>query len=211
MFSILQNNLVYVKWPCLQGKSKMRRKGYNSLMIEKPILTGANVILRPIVKEDAAGMFAALADEDGMRLTGTQATFTFEQVEAFCARLLADPDRLDYAITLPDDPRYIGEVVLNGIDWDNRNANFRIALGSSHHYGKGYGTEATRLIIDHGFRVLNLHRIELEVYDFNPRAQRVYEKVGFVKEGVKRDVLLWDGQYQSAIVMSMLRPEYLAR
>jgi RimJ/RimL family protein N-acetyltransferase len=101
--------------------------------------------------------------------------------------------------------------VLNEIDWLNRSANFRIALASQQFFGKGYGSEATQLIIDYGFRQLNLHRIELEVFDFNPRAQHVYEKVGFVKEGVRRDVLLWQGQYHSAITMSLLAPEYLAR
>ncbi|NIW45005.1 MAG: N-acetyltransferase, partial [Gammaproteobacteria bacterium] len=68
--------------------------------------------------------------------------------------------------------------------------------------------EATRLILEYGFRTLKLHRIELEVYDFNPRAQHVYEKVGFIKEGVRRDVLLWEGLYHSAIVMSILAHEF---
>ena len=58
-------------------------------------------------------------------------------------------------------------------------------------------------------KFLDLHRIELEVYDFNPRAIHVYKKAGFIQEGIRRDVLLWDGKYQSAIVMSMLKSDYL--
>lgn len=177
-------------------------------MLDKPILEGTKINLRPITVEDAAGMFASLSDEESMRLTGTQASFTFEQVQKFCERISKADDRADYAITLKDDPAYIGEVVLNDIDWENRSASFRIALGSSAHFGKGYGSEATRLIVDYGFRVLKLHRIELEVYDFNPRAQHVYEKIGFKREGVRRDVLFWDGAYQSAIIMSILEDEY---
>ncbi|MFT5195456.1 MAG: RimJ/RimL family protein N-acetyltransferase [Candidatus Promineifilaceae bacterium] len=181
--------------------------------MEKPILTGEKVILRPITVADAAGMFASLADEESMRLTGTQGTFTFGQVEAFCEKISKTDDRADYAITLKDDPEssYIGEVVLNEIDDENRSASFRIAMSGSAYFGKGYGSEATRLIIDYGFSTLNLHRIELEVYDFNPRAQHVYEKCGFVKEGVKRDVLFWDGRYQSAIIMSILEDEWRKR
>jgi len=49
------------------------------------------------------------------------------------------------------------------------------------------------------------------VYDFNPRAQHVYEKIGFVREGVRRDVLFWEGKYQSGIIMSLLGHEYLSR
>jgi len=105
----------------------------------------------------------------------------------------------------------VGEVVLNEIDWHNRTANFRIALFAEKYFGQGYGSQATDLILQYGFTQLDLHRIELEVYDFNPRAIHVYEKAGFVREGVKRDVLLWDGVYQSAIVMSILKPEYEQR
>ena len=97
---------------------------------------------------------------------------------------------------------------MNDIDVRNRSANFRIMLLDEIHFGKGYGTEATKLILKHGFGQLNLHRIDLEVYDFNPRAARVYEKAGFVREGVKRDVLFWDGAYHGAIVMSILKPEF---
>jgi RimJ/RimL family protein N-acetyltransferase len=177
-------------------------------MLDKPSLVGTNVVLRPITAADAEAMFASLSDEESMRLTGTQATFTFDQVEQYCRRIATADDRLDYAITRKDDPTYLGEVVLNEIDWTNRSANFRIALAGKALFGQGLGTEATRLMIDHGMHTLKLHRIELEVYDFNPRAQRVYEKVGFVREGVRRDVLLWQGEYHSAIVMSILRSEY---
>ncbi len=177
-------------------------------MLEKPTLSGTRITLRPITVADATPMFTSLSDKESMRLTGTQASFTFEQVEKYCQRIVTADNRIDLVITLKDDPAYLGEVVLNDIDWQNRSASFRIALAHEKLFGQGYGTEATRLIIDYGFKVLNLHRIELEVYDFNPRAQHVYEKVGFVKEGVRRDVLLWDGVYQSAITMSILAPEY---
>jgi RimJ/RimL family protein N-acetyltransferase len=153
-------------------------------------------------------MFASLSDAESMRLTGTQQTFTFEQIQQYCQRVAQADDRADYAITLQAAPTYLGEVVLNQIDWQNRSASFRIALASEKLFGRGYGTEATRLILDYGFQQLKLHRIGLEVYDFNPRAQHMYEKVGFVQEGMLRDVLLWDGVYHSAIVMSILENEY---
>lgn len=177
-------------------------------MLEKPALTGDRLILRPITVADAAPMFASLSDKESMRLTGTQQTFTLAQVEQYCQKIVAAEDRADFAITLKGDPTYLGEAVLNEIDWLNRSASFRIALASEKLFGRGYGTEAIRLILAYGFQTLNLHRIELEVYDFNPRAQHVYEKVGFVHEGVRRDVLLWDGAYQNAIVMSILEDEY---
>lgn len=179
-------------------------------MLEKPILKGERVILRPIDASDADAMFAGLGDEESMRLTGTQQSFTLKQVRAFCARVRDADDRLDYAITL-EDGRYRGEVVLNDIDWTNRSANFRIAVPGPEDRGKGYGTEATRLLLRHAFDALALHRIELGVFDFNSRAQHVYKKLGFVQEGVSRDALLWEGEYHDAIQMSLLEPDYRAK
>jgi len=178
-------------------------------MLNKPLLFGSKTVLRPITANDAEAMFASLSDKESMRLTGTQESFTFEQVQRFCARIEKAEDRADYAITLKDSSDYLGEAVLNDIDWRNRSANYRIALASERLFGKGYGTEATRLIIEYGIRTLQLHRIELEVYDFNPRARHVYEKAGFKFEGVRRDVLWWEGEYHDSILMSILDHEYL--
>lgn len=170
----------------------------------KPTLTGERIVLRPITEKDATAIFAVSADAEVMRLTGTQQTFTLEQIKQHCQRIASAEDRFDFAITLKGDDTYRGEAVLNQIDWVNRSANYRIALANASLFGNGYGSEATRLVVEYGLRTLQLHRIELELYDFNPRAQHVYEKVGFVREGVRRDVLLWDGVYHSAIIMAIL-------
>jgi RimJ/RimL family protein N-acetyltransferase len=86
---------------------------------------------------------------------------------------------------------------------DNRSCSFRILLQGPRFFGRGLGTEATRLALDYAFG-LGVHRVELEVYDFNPRARRVYEKAGFRHEGTKREALLWDGSWVDAHVMAIL-------
>lgn len=179
-------------------------------MLDKPVLKSDKITLRPITENDAEAVFAGLSDEEAMRLTGTQETFTLEQIRAFCVRVAQADDRLDYAITLPDDPRYRGEVVLNEISWTNRSANFRIAISGAANRGKGYGTAAAQLVLRHAFDTLGLHRISLEVFGFNSGAQHVYKKLGFVQEGVLRDALLWKGRYHNAIQMSLLAPDYRA-
>lgn len=73
---------------------------------------------------------------------------------------------------------------------------------------RGLGTGATRLILAHGFETVGLHRIELSVYTFNPRARRVYDKVGFVYEGTMRDALLCEGEWIDADTMSILESEW---
>lgn len=104
--------------------------------------------------------------------------------------------------------QFAGEVVLNELDRDNQACNFGILLCGDSDRGRGLGTEATRLILAHAFESVGLHRVDLEVYQFNPRARRVYEKVGFIYEGIRRAALLWDGEWIDAHVMSILaRPQ----
>jgi RimJ/RimL family protein N-acetyltransferase len=136
---------------------------------------------------------------------------TRDDVERYLQRQIAadDNSRASFMIDLPDDSRPIGEVVINQIDHDNNNANIRIAIFSPQDYGAGYGSEAMRLMVDYGFRVLKLHRIELDVFTFNPRAVHVYEKIGFKREGLLREVMLYDGTYHDAIIMSILDREWI--
>jgi RimJ/RimL family protein N-acetyltransferase len=176
---------------------------------DKPTLHGKAITLRPIVKEDAEAMLESTRDEESNRLTGTQQTFTREQIEKWCENLATQEGRVDCAIVSKETGEYLGEVVLNHIDEVNRSANFRIALKGSKYYGRGIGTEAARLMVGYGFKVLELHRIDLEVFTFNPRALHVYEKLGFVREGVRREVLLLDGTYYDAIIMGLLRREFI--
>jgi len=111
---------------------------------------------------------------------------------------------------LRDTDEIIGDIAIQGIDSMNRNASIRIAISNNGHQGKGYGQEAMKLMLDYGFGILNLHRIELNVFAFNDRATHVYEKLGFVKEGVNRDALYYNHQYHDSITMSIFEDEYRA-
>ena len=169
-------------------------------------MVGERVLLRPIVASDADDMWVDLDDEEANRLTGTHGTFTREQIDRWCADRADAPDRLDLAVIERRTGAWSGEVVINEWDPDNRSCSFRIAL-SQHARNRGLGTEATRLIVDHVFDELPVNRLELEVYAFNPRAVAIYEKVGFRREGVRRDALLWDGEFVDAIMMSVIRSD----
>lgn len=102
----------------------------------------------------------------------------------------------------------VGDIALQDIDTMNRSANIRIAINRQQHQGKGFGTEALRLMLDYGFGILNLHRIELNVFAFNERAIHVYEKLGFRREGVQREALFYDHKYRDSILMSILGDEF---
>ncbi|GAA3293099.1 GNAT family N-acetyltransferase [Arthrobacter citreus] len=198
-----------------------------NLFASQATLTTARLRLEPLGPEHFDGVWASLHDPEARRLTGTHAEFTPDQIRAWLAGLSGHHDRADWAvIRLADDQhpedrspndqhdqpreqhhrkeRYLGEVVLNDLDPDNASVGFRIALAPAEVLGQGYGTEATRAVVAHAFDDLGLHRVALEVFAFNPRAQRAYEKAGFTVEGRQRDALRWDGEWVDAVSMAIL-------
>jgi RimJ/RimL family protein N-acetyltransferase len=181
----------------------------------KPTLTGERVVLRPFVDDDLAVMSEAIADPEVGRLTGSVHSSTVAPDEGFSEERMREwygsrneqSDRLDLAIVDRGGNECVGEAVLNEWEPENASCNFRILIGPRGR-DRGLGTEATRLLLAHAFETVGLHRVSLEVYAFNPRAQRAYEKVGFVPEGVRRDALRFDGQWVDSLLMSVLAPEW---
>ena len=184
----------------------------------KPTLAGQRAILRPFADADTPALLAALGDPEVRILTGSvhdeeaarkPATPEEEKIvrEWYATRNDTD-DRLDLAVADKASGACVGEAVLNQWDPGSQSCNFRILIGPSGQ-NRGLGSEATRLIVGYGFDQLGLHRISLEVYAFNPRARRAYEKAGFRAEGVLRESLRYGGQWIDATVMSILAPEWL--
>jgi RimJ/RimL family protein N-acetyltransferase len=186
----------------------------------KPTLGGELAVLRPFTEADLPAMREALLDPESRILTGSvhdEAAAHAPQAPGEEA-ILRDwyltrndqADRLDLAVTDKATGACVGEAVLNQWDPGNESCNFRILVGPRGR-GLGLGSEATRLIVGHGFEHLRLHRISLEVYAFNPRARRAYEKAGFRPEGVLRESLRYNGAWIDATVMSVLASEWPAR
>jgi RimJ/RimL family protein N-acetyltransferase len=121
------------------------------------------------------------------------------------------PDTITLAIALKDGDEHIGGTGLHEIRWKDRAGSFGIFIGPAAQREKGYGTEVTRLIVRYAFESLNFNRLELLVYANNPRAIKVYEKVGFVHEGTRRENVFIDGAYVDELIYSMLAREYFAQ
>ena len=102
----------------------------------------------------------------------------------------------------------IGNTGFASFDDTARSAEVGIVIGEKEYWNQGYGTEAMRLMLKHGFESLNLHRIMLRVYAYNKRAIRSYEKVGFVQEGTLRQAIYRKGQYHDVLLMSVLQSEW---
>ena len=177
----------------------------------KPTLVGDLVTLRPITADDA-GPIDVLCREDGEipRLTGSVHSSTetldgppLDELREIYGSWATAQDRLVLAVIDNVSGDLVGEVVLHEWDEGNRSCAFRTLIGRAGR-DRGLGTEATRLVVAHGLGPMGLHRISLEVYDVNPRARRVYEKVGFVHEGTGREALLFDGEWVDVHYMAIL-------
>jgi RimJ/RimL family protein N-acetyltransferase len=189
--------------------SDPRRSAAGPDFLTKPVLTGDLVTLRCVTASDLPTLRGLWEDAEIRRLTGSHPGEPADEarLHAWYATRVGQGDRLDLAVVDNATGAVVGEAALNGWDADNESCSFRIALLPGHH-GRGLGTEATRLICGHGFEKLGLHRISLEVFTFNPRARRSYEKAGFVAEGTLREALSWQGAWVDATLMSILAGEW---
>jgi len=120
-----------------------------------------------------------------------------------------NPARVFFAIRTLKDDRIIGEIGLNGIRWNHGDCFVGIGLGERKYWGKGYGTDAMKVILRYAFTEMNLQRVTLDVFEYNPRGVRSYEKAGFVHEGRERGTLLREGRRWDVIFMGILRADWL--
>jgi RimJ/RimL family protein N-acetyltransferase len=114
--------------------------------------------------------------------------------------------------TLPqvagDQGKPVGFVGLEGIRWTHRDAWVGIGIGEREYWNQGYGTDAMHVILRVAFDELNLHRVSLTVFEYNPRAIRSYEKAGFVVEGRFRQFMRRDGRRWDLIFMGILKEDW---
>lgn len=172
------------------------------------LLEGNQIYLRPFEPEDFEVFYISLHHPEVRRLTGSPQVFTREKVEVWLKNIMMADNRILLMIVSKQTHEVLGDVEINNINLFNHSANIRIALYHEKDFGKGYGTEAMRLMADYAFGIRNLHRLSLEVYEYNKRAIRSYEKVGFQKEGVKREALFYNHQYHDVIQMGLLAKDF---
>jgi RimJ/RimL family protein N-acetyltransferase len=175
------------------------------------LLTGERVYLRPLNGEDAELYYHMFFGEETRRLTGTQRHITKEQISAYIDRKAGDDSAVLLLISLKENDEVIGDIAIQDMDRGNRTSHLRLAIGEERHQNQGFGREALLLMLEYGFGILNLHRIELEVYSFNSRAAHLYESAGFVREGVRRQTLFYNHEYHDVVMLGMLESEYRER
>lgn len=146
-----------------------------------------------------------LLDARMVSLRSTKAISDYFEKEAKEASPVAFP----FTIRALDDNRLLGDIGLYVVnDWAPRDAFVGIGIGNRSDWGKGYGTDAMKIVLRFAFTEINLRRVTLSVFEYNPRAVRSYEKSGFRHEGRLRGALLRDGKRWDMFYMGILNEEW---
>lgn len=180
--------------------------------MESPFLIAETIYLRPLEMDDLERCRKWFNDPEVRYFLSSVRPLNRMAERSFLEELgkgAKDPSAdLILAIVLKKEDRHIGNTGFHNINLIDRVAEFGIGIGEKDCWQKGYGTEATRVMVQYGFDTLNLHRIYLRVHDYNTRGLATYEKVGFRQEGIMRQALFRQGKYHDVIFMGILKDEF---
>jgi len=175
------------------------------------VLTSGRVALTPLIGDDRSALFEWINEREQVLLNAPYRPVGEREHSAWFDAIQERKDTVIFGIRLVASGRLIGSCQLCNIDAVHRSAQLQIRIGDVRERGQGYGTEAVRLLLDFGFKDLNLHRVYLHVFGSNEAALKMYEKVGLVREGVLRAAAYIDGRYRDVVIMGILRDDHLGR
>ena len=176
------------------------------------MLKGKKVLLRPVKRSDISYFLTWFNDAEVIQYLTMFLPLTEMAEEKFIEELGTTQAKSTAFFVIEaiegDSTKPIGTCSLNGINSKDHAAGFGIAIGEKEYWGRGYGTEATRLLIDYGFNQLNLHRISSSAISYNERSIRLHKKVGFQEEGRRRQAIFKNGVYHDWVLYGLLKEEW---
>ena len=175
------------------------------------MIFGERIRLRAIERSDLPQFVLWLNDPDVYKSILIYLPLSQSEEEIWYENMLKRPkDEHPMVIEIKQEDGWvaIGNCGFINIDWRCRSGDVGIFIGEKRLWNHGYGTEAMRLLLKHGFNTLNLNRVALDVYATNSGGIRSYEKAGFIHEGAKREAVFCDGQYIDLLQMSVLKKEW---
>lgn len=176
--------------------------------MENPFLVGEKIYLRPVETEDAKflakGENEPVVRESLFLALPISLANEQEKVEQY----ITSKDAVVLIIVEKETNKPVGQTAFFRIDYISRAAVFYIAILEPAFWSKGFGSEATKLMVDYAFKTLNLNRIQLHVCAENKPAIKIYARVGFQKEGVLRQAMFRNGNYVDFWVMGILKGDW---
>lgn len=169
---------------------------------------GKKVCLRAYEPEDIELATKYINDKELKKLLVTTIPFPmtlWEEEEWIKSQKSNNQGIYNFAIEDIKTGKYIGGCGIQSVNWLSRVAIVGIMIGDKDYLGKGYGTDAMKILIDFIFNEMNINKIRLGTFSFNKRAIKSYEKCGFKVEGVLKNEIFKEGKYYDEIIMSLFR------
>jgi ribosomal-protein-alanine N-acetyltransferase len=172
----------------------------------KPFLESARVYLREVRLSDADDRYYRWMNDPEVTsfLESRFYPISVESLRQYVTDRQTDRDSVFLAIIAKENDLHIGNVKLGPIDWIHRRAEIGILVGEKSLWGRGYATEAIRLVVDYAFRALDLHKVTAGCYENNLGSQKAFEKAGFKVDGVRRGHSFWEGQYVDVVLLGII-------
>ncbi|GCE22462.1 GNAT family N-acetyltransferase [Dictyobacter kobayashii] len=184
-------------------------------ILEKPIIniTGEKVALGPIRRDQIPIYHRWINDFAVLRTLHIPRPSTLEEIQAYFDKDVEEERQrrvIHFTVYERTTLTPIGRVDLEEISYRDRRAEFGIEIGEADYRGRGYGTEATRLMLDYAFTGLGLHNIGLQTWEYNLAAQAAYKKAGFREVGRRRQCKFMGGQLWDIVYMDCLSTEFVS-
>jgi RimJ/RimL family protein N-acetyltransferase len=181
----------------------------DSSYFQNPFVIGERLYLRPLEPAQDNHLYATWRNNEDIRRWFSVYPSSDTRGKERLENLYKDFHHILLGVVLKSDNTLIGLVGLKDVNVLNQSAEFYVIIGDPAAWGKGYGTEATKLMIHYGFMELNLNRIQTQDMDENVGGWRADEKAGFKYEGTLREAIPRFGKFHDVRVYSLLRREYL--
>lgn len=175
------------------------------------MLKGEKIYLRLLEEEDLPHRVKWINNEEISQTLGFDWPLSLSKTKSWFQKTLSDSSKLNFVIIDNQSNKLIGITGLLGIDYKNRNAEFYITIGEKEFHGLHIPDEVISLMLEYAFLELGLSRIYLQTFDYNKRAQRVYERNGFVREGVLRKHKWKQGGLKDLVYYGILKEEWELR
>lgn len=180
-------------------------------MKKKVKITGDRIYLRTITISDVNKNYLQwMNDKEIVKYLESRFTnYSMEDLIDYVIKTTSNSDILFLAIISKEENKHIGNIKLGPINRMHLFANMGIIIGEKNYWGKGYATEAIKIVVDYAFNKLNLHKITAGVYVENTRSKKVFLKAGFKKEGILKKHYFYNGKYIDAIILGVINERFI--
>lgn len=179
--------------------------------MKNAFLVGQTIYLRALSTDDLNGPYFDWLNNSNITrfLDAGRYPNTMASMEQFLAGVAGSDTDIALAICINDTEQHVGNIKLGEINYFHRRGVVSILIGEQSFQGKGIATEAHHLLLDYAFKRLGLNRIEAGVLDGNLGSRRLYEKLGFASEGIRKQFAWANGRYQDEYLYALLSSEFL--